>query len=67
MKYTVNMAYASLWKAFEDHQNGIESDLGREVRLSLEESEKRGPERFYGPPRPIGLRPMKAKRKLTPI
>jgi hypothetical protein len=53
-------------KAYYDDQNGIESDLAREVRLSLEESEKRGPERFYGPPRPIGPRPMKAKRKLTP-
>lgn len=56
------MAYASLWKAFEDAQNGLESDLGREVRLSIESQEKAALDLFRGPLLPIGHGPMKAKR-----
>ena len=66
MKCTVTMAYAAFWKACDDHQNGLESDLGREVRLSLEAQRNNALDSFTGPPRPIGHRPMKAKRKLTP-
>ena len=50
---------------FESHY-GPESDLMREVRLSLEAQENNALPSFVGPPRPIGHWPMKAKRKLTP-
>ena len=44
-----------------------ESDLMRDVRLSLQAQENNALPSFVGPPRPIGHWPMKAKRKLTPI
>lgn len=61
----IKQAEALMWQAFEDSQNGVESDIGREVRLSLESQQNEALSTFTGPPRPIGHWPMKAKRKLN--
>jgi hypothetical protein len=42
-KYSYDQLENRLLKVFEDAQNGIETDLGRQVRESLEFQEKNAP------------------------
>lgn len=43
-KYSYDQLENGLLKVFEDAQNGVETDLGRQVRESLEFQEKNAPE-----------------------
>nr|CRY96481.1 hypothetical protein [uncultured prokaryote] len=42
-KYSYEQLEAMMFKAHEDAQNGIETDLGKQVRESLESQEKEAP------------------------
>ena len=42
-KYSYEQLEAMMFKAHEDAQNGLETDLGKQVRESLESQEKEAP------------------------